>query len=143
MLLGTWLVYELVNDPYEQRKSAALANRIDAAPGGVADRTELPAGLDYESIQQVITSKQRLWRPLVQKPKALPKKPNLKSMIQGLEIRAVLSEGNELKCIIRDKNAQTSTVYKKGDKVRELTLEAVTPTEIILSYKGQTIKLSL
>ena len=140
LLLGTWLVYELVNDPYEQRKSAALANRIDPAPGG-ADRTELPVGLDYESIQQVVNSNRRLWGPLVEKPKPPPKKPNLGAMIKGLEVVTVLSENNELRCIIKDKG--THTVCKKGDKVRELTVDAVTPTHIVLSYQGETIKLSL
>jgi hypothetical protein len=140
VLLGAWLVYELMNDPYEERKSAALAHRTDAVPDQLAP-TELPAGLDYESIQRVINTNQRLWGPLVQKPKPPPEKPNLEAMIKGLEVVTVLSENNELKCIIKDKN--THTVCKKGDTVRELTIDSVTPTHVVLSYKGQTIKLAL
>jgi hypothetical protein len=137
VLLGIWLVYELIHDPYEKKK-AATPN-----PPGSGDvaRAEPPAGLDYKTIQQVISGNQRLWMPLVQKPKRPPPPPDLTKMTDGLQVIAILSENDELKCIIKDKNAHT--VYKKGDRVRELTVDAVTPSHIVLSYKGHTIKLSL
>jgi len=137
VLLGVWLVYELINDPYQGMKAAP-----PNPPGsGEVARSETPAGLDYKTIQQVISGNQRLWMPLVQKPKRSPPPPDLKKMADGLQVVAIVSENDELKCIIKDKN--THTVYKKGDTVRQLTIDAVTPSHIVLSYKGHTIKLSL
>jgi len=138
VLLGVWFVYELTHDPYEMKKEPAQ-NR----PGGSGDvaRSETPAGLDYKAIQQVISGNQRLWMPLVKKPKRQPPPPDLKKMTAGLQVVAIVSENDELKCIIKDKNSHT--VCKKGDTVRELTIDAVTPTHVVLSYKGHKIKLSL
>ncbi len=137
VLLGVWLVYELINDPYESSKTETANPPAAREPV----RPEMPAELDYKSIQQVISNNQRLWGPLVQKPKPPAPPPNLNEMTKGLQVVAIVSENFDLKCIIKDTN--THTVYKKGDTVRELTIDAVTPTHVVLSYKGQTIKLSL
>jgi hypothetical protein len=137
VLLSLGVVYELTNDPYAKIKTE---NRTSSAVSEPA-RSEMPSELDYDGIQKAISSNQRLWMPLVQKPKTAAPPPDLKKMTDGLQVVAILSENDELKCIIKDKN--THTVYKKGDKVRELIVDAVTPSHIVLSYKGATIKLTL
>ena len=139
VLLGVWLIYELVNDPYENvRPSGPEESEPGAALLTVAP---LPAELDYERIQKDIENNQRLWEPLVKKPKPAPKKVSLKEKIKGLKVLAVISEGDQVKFIIKDPANRTEKIYQKDDKVRDLTLSGHTGTHVILSFRGETIKL--
>jgi len=138
VLLGGWLIYELVNDPYEDVNGPPERG----AGTGLLTVAPLPAELDYERIQKEIEDNQRLWEPLVKKPKAAPKKVSLKDKIKGLKVLAVISEGDRVKFIIKDPANNTEKIYQKGDKVRDLTLSSFTYSHIILSFGGETIKLS-
>ena len=141
VLLGVWLIYEMANDPYESVRTAAVAK---PAPGGGGDDltvAEPPTGLDYEEIQKVIEGNKRLWEPLVKKPKPPPKKASLEDKIKGLKVVAAISEGDQIKFIIKDQTNNTERVYEKGDKVRDLTLSSFTFNHIVLSYGGETIKM--
>ena len=141
VLLFVWLVYEMVNDPYEDMRETGPPEAEPGEGTAVSAKAEGPAGLDYQRIQKDISSTQRLWEPLVKKPKPAPKKVSLEEKTKGLKVVAAVSEGNEVKFIIRDANNNTEKIYKKGDKVRDLTLSSFTLTHVILSYGGATIKL--
>jgi len=138
VVLCVWLVYELVDDPYRDARTSVITGR-----GGTTtavDVAESPTPLDYQRIQNDITSTQRLWEPLVKKPEPPPKKVSLEEKIKGLKVVAVVSEGDQVKFIINDATNKTEKVYKKGDKVRDLTLSSFTYTYIILSFGGESIK---
>jgi hypothetical protein len=138
VVLCVWLIYELVNDPYENAQPPVPADRGDGT--AVVDVAESPTPLDYQRIQNDIKSTQRLWEPLVKKPKPPPKKASLEQKIKGLKVVAAISEGDQVKFIIRDTTNNTEKVYKKGDKVRDLTLSSFGYTHIVLSFGGETIK---
>ena len=141
VVLGVWLVYELANDPYESVRETGLAK---PAPGGDAGGLAVakpPTELDYEEIQKDIEGNQRLWEPLIKKPKPPPEKINLEEKIKGLKVVAAISEGGQVRFIIQDTTNKTERVYEKGDKVRDLTLSSFTFTHIVLSYGGETIKM--
>ncbi len=140
VLLGVWLIYELANDPYASLRTAALAKPAPAVGEGNLGVPEPPTGLDYNEIQKVIGGNQRLWEPLVKKPKPPPQKVSLEEKIKGLRVVAAISEGDQVKFIIQDQTNNTERVYEKGDKVRDLTLSSFTFNHIILSYGGETIK---
>jgi hypothetical protein len=141
VLLGVWLIYEMANDPYESVRTAALAKPAAGGDGGGLAVAEPPAELDYEEIQKDIEGNQRLWEPLVKKPKAAPKKVSLEQKIKGLRVVAAISEGDQVKFIIQDQTNNTERIYEKGDKVRDLTFSSFTFTHIVLSYGGETIKI--
>lgn len=137
VLLGVWLIYELVNDPYEN-----VNGPPERGPGtGLLTVAPLPAELDYEVIQKGIEDNQRLWEPLVKKPKPAPKKVSLEQKIKGLRVLAAISEGDQVKFIIKDPANNTEKIYEKGDKVRDLTLSSFTYRHIVLSFGGETVKL--
>ena len=85
-----------------------------------------------------------MWGRLVQrKPRAPkpPKKPDLKEMIKGLKVLTVLSANNEIQVIIGNRQGRREGIYKKGDKIAKLTIDGFTSDAVVLSYKGETIKL--
>ena len=142
VLLGAWLVYELANDPYELERTKLLASLEDGDSG--EQNEESLRELDYAQVLGKINSEGRLWGRLVgKKPPAPkpPKKPNLKEMIKGLKVLTVLSANNEIQVIISDSRRRREDIYKKGDKIRKLTIDGFTSDAVVLSHKGETIKL--
>lgn len=143
-LLCAWLVHELESDPYESNKQSFLASLEGASDGGGEQDNESLLELDYARVLKTIDGKQRLWQPLVRKkrpPPRPPAKPDLKKMIRGLKVLAVLSTGNEVQAIIMDPRRRTEDVYKKGDKIGDLTIDGFTSTSVKFSHKGQKIEL--
>ncbi len=144
VLLGVWLVYELANDPYELERTKLLASLEDGGSGSGEQDEESLRELDYAQVLGKIGSEGRLWGRLVgKKPPAPkpPKKPDLKEMIRGLKVLTVLSANNEIQVIISDSRRRREDIYKKGDKIRKLTIDGFTSDAVALSYKGETIKL--
>lgn len=140
LALCGWLAYELVSDPYAEQKAAILAP--DKNPNPVAASNEEPASdLNYDKIQTTANTKQTLWGLLVREPAAAPPKPDLNRMIQGLSVVTVVSANNEVQAIIKDVNGNTDQLYKKGDRIREFTIDGFTRSEVILSYQGEKVKL--
>ena len=142
VLLGAWLVYELANDPYELERTKLLASLEDGG-SGEQDEESLRE-LDYAQVLGKIGSEGRLWGRLVgKKPPAPkpPKKPDLKEMIRGLKVLTVLSANNEIQVIISDSRRRREDIYKKGDKIRKLTIDGFTSDAVVLSHKRETIKL--
>jgi|GEM_PF-2912499 len=142
VLLGVWLIYEMANDPYESVRTAAPAKLAAGGGAGGLAVAEPPTELDYKEIQKDIEGNQRLWEPLVKKPKPPPQKTSLDQKIKGLKVVAAISEGDQVKFIIQDQTNNTERVYEKGDKVRDLILSSFTFNHIVLSYGGETIKVS-
>ena len=142
VLLGAWLVYELANDPYELKRTKLLASLEDGGSGEQGE--ESLRELDYAQVLGKINSEGRLWGRLVgKKPPAPkpPKKPDLKEMITGLKVLTVLSANNEIQVIISDSRRRREDIYKKGDKIRKLTIDGFASDAVVLSHKGETIKL--
>jgi len=143
ILLFVWLVYEMVNDPYEDMREAGPPEADPGEGTAVSGQAEGSTGLDYEGIQENIEGAQRLWEPLVKKPKPPPKKISMEEKVKGLKVVAAVSEGDEVKFIIRDAKDNTEKLYKKGGKVRDLTLSSFTLTHVILSFGGESIKMPI
>lgn len=142
IVLCVWLLWEAANDPYKYLRSADQAELWPENGSGVSASAEIPAELDYETIQKNISGAERLWAPLVKKPAPPPRKINMKEKVKDLKVLAVISEGHEVRFIIRDTKSNTQKVYKKGDSVRDLTLTGWSYGYLVLSYKGESIKLS-
>jgi len=139
--LCAWLVYESVYDPHEQDRTMLNAS-LEQESGASELYNEPPQELDYEKIEQTVKSRQELWGPLVRKKPPPPKKPDMKEKIKGLRVvTVVLSANNEFQVIIKDSNSNTENLYKKGDKIRDLTIDSFTFSEVVLSYGGERINL--
>jgi hypothetical protein len=145
VLLSVGLVYELASDPYAPERAKLTASLTGSKGGGEPLEEESMKPLPHDKILEKIRSEQSLWRPLVKpkpRPKPKPKPPDLKKLTSGLSVLTVImGDNNEMQAIIRDSNTRKDNIYKKGDKIRKLTVNAVASDGVVLSLEGRTIKL--
>jgi hypothetical protein len=144
VILCAWLAYELTTDPYAPERDRVLALLESEASHSPGETDESERDLDYEPIIRTISIKP-LWPSLVRPPRRAPRpkpKPNLEQMTRGLKVLTVISGANDdVQAIINDSRKRSQEIYKKGDKVRELTVDSFVSDGVILSYEGETIKL--
>ncbi len=138
LLLG-W-VYVITHDPYVEARGEMLA-LLETEPEELEELPK-PEELDYEGIQARVSGARGVWGPLIKPPPpAPPKPPDLSKEIQGLTVATVIGQvGSDVEVIIRDPKSGTQR-YKKGDKLRNLTIKEFTSTGVVLERDGRTVEL--
>jgi len=122
--LAALIGLNVLSSPVDARREAFEIRLGDARASDPLAKFE--EQVDYEEIQNSISSKSNLWAPLTKPKTVAAKPPDLEKMLEGVTIsRNAVGSGADIKIKIMSQDNRNGQWVGVGGKVRGLTIKSI------------------